>query len=145
MRRLALPLIVVSLLVIAAGYASAFLPGGAPRAAMYAFAIATSGIMTGVLLLGAARKDRPLGKLKWVFPIIFIVIAGGFCAALMQTDVDTGKLWLGLPAGAAIILYVIGLVPMMILPVAYALSFDETFGEPELEDVRRRLKELKQQ
>ena len=113
------------MVVIGAGYASAFLPGGVPRAATFAFAIATAAIMTAILLLGAINKRRRLGILAWILPFIFVVLAGGFCFALLQTEVDTKRLWLGLPAGAAAIIYIVGFIPMIILPIAYALTFDE--------------------
>jgi hypothetical protein len=45
---------------------------------------------------------------------------------------------LGLPRRAAIVLYGIGLLPLFVLPVAYALTFDEmTLSEEDLERVRR--------
>lgn len=143
-KRFALAAIFASMLVIGLGYASAFLPGGAPRAATYAFAIATAAVMTAILVLGAARRGRSLGVLKYVFAFTFIVLAIGFVLALGATDESGAKLYGGLPKGAALILYVVGLLPMALLPIAYALTFEKTaFDEAELEDIRRRLDELK--
>ncbi|HEX6063055.1 MAG TPA: hypothetical protein VFZ04_02490 [Longimicrobiales bacterium] len=143
-RRLALLTIVLAVLVIGAGYASAFLPGGAPRIASFAFAIATAALMTAISVLGVARGTTRLGALRWVFAITFLVMAGGFCAALLAPP-SPNELWLGLPRGAAIILYVVGLVPLLILPVAYALTFDKhTMSDSELAELRRRLQALQQ-
>ena len=143
-RRLALLVIFLSMVVIGAGYASAFLPGGAPRFMTYAFAVATAAVMTAIIVLGAARTGRRLGVLSWVFAFTFIVLAAGFVWALGQTTVNTDKLYLGLPSGAAIILYVVGLLPMAVLPIAYALTFEKTtFDDAELEELRRKLAELK--
>ena len=143
-RRLALLTIVLAVLVIGAGYASAFLPGGAPRIASFAFAIATAALMTAISVLGVARSSTRLGALRWVFAITFLVMAGGFCAALLAPTPSPNELWLGLPRGAAIILYVVGLVPMLILPVAYALTFDKhTLSDSELAELRRRLQALR--
>ena len=48
-------------------------------------------------------------------------------------------LWLGLPRRAAIILYGIGLLPTLVLPVAYALTFaDQTLRPEDLERVLAR-------
>jgi len=143
-KRAALLVIFLSMVVVGMGYASAFLPGGPPKAAAFAFAIATAAMMTAILVLGAARRQDSLGKLWWVFAFVFVVLAGGFCMALTQTTVSTDRLWLGLPSGAAIILYVVGLAPMAVLPVAYALTFEKTtLSDEELAELRRNLEQLK--
>ena len=143
-KRAALMVIFLSMLVIGIGYASAFLPGGVPVVATYAFAIATAAVMTAILVLGAARSGRTLGALRFVFALTFIVLVVGFSIALGATAVDASRLYGGLPKGAAVILYVVGLLPMAMLPIAYALTFEKTtFDEAELEAIRRRLEELK--
>ena len=143
-RRFALLVIFLSMLVIGAGYASAFREGGAPRFMTYAFAIATAAVMTAIVVLGAARAGKKLGMLAWVFGFTFLVLSVGFSVALHQTSVSTDKLYFGLPAGAAVIMYVVGLLPMAALPIAYALTFEKTtFDERELEELRRKLAELK--
>jgi hypothetical protein len=142
MKRFALRIILIAMIVIGLGYLSAFMPGGSPRYAAYAFAIATAAVMTAISVLGAARRGRPLGRLKWVFAFAFVVLGGGFCAALSRLGAST-DLWLGLPRGAAIILYIVGLLPMAVLPLAYALTFEATtMSDDELAELRRKLREL---
>lgn len=142
MKRFALWIIFIAMIVIGLGYLSAFMPGGSPRYAAYAFAIATAAVMTAISVLGAARRARRLGSLAWVFAFAFLVLAGGFCAALSRLGAGT-ELWLGLPRGAAIILYVVGLLPMAVLPLAYALTFESTtMTDGELDELRRKLREL---
>ncbi|MGQ0814279.1 MAG: hypothetical protein ACT4O1_07415 [Gemmatimonadota bacterium] len=145
MKRIALGVIFVSMLAIAAGYASAFLPGGAPAGVAWLFALAIAALMIAVLVLGAARKGASLGMLKWVFGFCFACLAVGFSLALLAPAVaPESKLWLGLPQGAAIILYVVGFLPMLVLPIAYALTFDHTtLSSDELERLRARLEELR--
>jgi hypothetical protein len=139
----ALLVIFLSMVVIGLGYASAFLPGGVPLLATYAFAIASAAVMTAILVLGVARKRSSPGRLWLVFLFVFLVLGGGFVAALSQATVSTERLWLGLPTGAAIILYIVGLAPMAVLPVAYALTFDRTtLSDNELAELRRKLNEL---
>jgi hypothetical protein len=140
-RRIALLTILIAILVIGAGYASAFLPGGAPRIASFAFAVATAALMTAISVLGAARGRSGLGALRWVFGATFFILAGGFCAALLQPPPAADALWLGLPRGAAIILYVVGFLPMLILPIAYALSFEQTTNHDD-DELRRQLESL---
>ena len=146
MKRAALLTIFFSMVAIAFGYASAFLPNGTPRAAAYVFAIATAAMMVAALVLGAGRSDRPLGVLKWVFAFCFIVLAGGFTLALRASPVTAAdRLWLGLPPGAAIILYVVGVLPLLVLPLAYAFTFERTtLSEAELAELRVKLAALRE-
>jgi len=145
MRRAALAAIFLAVAVIALGYASAFLPNGAPPVATYVFAVATAVLVVAVLVLGAVRNGRPLGALKWIFTFCFTVIAGGFTLALRAPVPGTSDaLWLGLPRGAAIILYVIGVLPLLVLPLAYAATFERTtLSDTELQALRQRLDELR--
>ena len=81
-----------------------------------------------------------------MFVFIFAVLAVGFICALLPTDVSTDRLYLGLPSGAAIILYIVGLLPMVVLPLAYALTFEQTtLADEELERLRAQLAELRTQ
>lgn len=144
-RRLALAVIFLSMLAIAGGYASAFLPGGAPPLAAWIFAIATAAMMVAVLVLGAARTGVRFGGLVWVFVFCFMALAGGFALALLAPEVTAdAALYMGLPQGAAVILFVVGLMPMLVLPIAYALTFDKTtLSTEELEALRARLADLR--
>jgi hypothetical protein len=96
-------------------------------------------LVVGLMVLGAARADRGLGPLVLPFAFVWIVLAGGFGAALLLQPSDPADpvLWLGLPPGAAVVLYGIGLSPVFVLPLAYALTFDaSTLSEEDLERVR---------
>lgn len=136
--------IVLSTLLIAAAYGSAFLPGGAPPAAAWMMAMGTALIMVALMALGAARARGGIGRLALPFAAVLALVAGGFAYALLLPPVAAGEtLWLGLPRGAAVVLIGIGLVPMFILPLAYAFTFDEvTLGEDDLARVREAAKAL---
>lgn len=129
----------VSTLCIAAAYASAFLPGGAPGWAPWLLAFGMCVCMVAMMVMGAAREGR-VGRLAIPFGLVLLVLTAGFGAALAHpgTDPTNPELWLGLPPRAAIILYVIGFVPLFVVPVAYALTFDEQTLRPgDLERIRR--------
>ncbi len=137
-RRLALGLVTAATLAIAVAYASAFLPGGAPAWAPWCLAMGTSAIMVGMMLLGASRRGG-VGRLGWVFLLVFLWVAAGFAVllALPAADPAEATLWLGLPPRAAVLMYGIGLAPLLVVPVAYAFTFDRlTLGEADLERVR---------
>ena len=92
-----------------------------------------------IMILGAARGRMGIGPLKYPFAFVVAVLAIGFCAALAipATEGPLSKLWLGLPARAAIVIYGIGLLPIIVLPVAYALTFEaQTLNAEDVERVR---------
>jgi len=85
-----------------------------------------------------------IGSLKYPFAFVVAVLAIGFCAALAlpATESAFSRLWLGLPARAAIVIYGIGLLPIIVLPVAYALTFEaQTLSAQDVERVRELARE----
>jgi hypothetical protein len=131
-KRLALAALVLSTCAIGAAYASAFLPGGAPVWAAWLFAGGMTGALISMLALGAMRRDTGLGRLVIPFVIMTLILGGGFFAVFFLPALGAAEpLWLGLPRRAAIVLYVIGLLPILVLPVAYALTFTAHTLRPE--------------
>lgn len=137
-RQVALGLVILSSLAIGAGYLSAFLPGGTPPWGPWVFMVGTSVIMVSTMALGASRGGR-IGRLWIPLALVLGILVGGFGLVLLlpPTDPTDPVLWLGLPPRAAIVLYGIGLLPFLLVPVAYAWTFDElTLAEGDLERVR---------
>jgi hypothetical protein len=69
-----------------------------------------------------------------------LALSSGFALALglPANEGATTTLVLGLPVRAAIILYGIGLMPIVILPVAYAITFEtQTLNAADIERVRQ--------
>jgi len=143
-RRAALVALVTGMLAIALGYAAAFLPGGAPPWAPWLLALGIPIALGAIMILGAARGRMGIGPLKYPFAFVVAVLAIGFCAALAlpATESALSRLWLGLPARAAIVIYGIGLLPIIVLPVAYALTFEaQTLSAEDVERVRELARE----
>ena len=137
-RHAALVALIAGILAIATGYAAAFLPG-TPRWAPWLLAFGIPLALGAIMILGAARGRMGIGPLKYPFAFVVAVLAIGFCAALAipATEGPLSKLWLGLPARAAIVIYGIGLLPIIVLPVAYALTFEaQTLNAEDVERVR---------
>lgn len=144
-RRISLIALFAGTLAIAAAYASAFLPGPPTAWAPWALAMGTATVMVSASALGAVRADRGLGRLKLPFALAFLIVAGGFALVLSMPEADpaTTPLFLGLPPRAAIVLLGIGLLPLLIMPVAYALTFDDmTLSEDDLARVREAARAL---
>ena len=138
-RRAALLALLVAVLAIAIGYSAAFLPGGTPAWAPWLLALGIPTAVGAIMILGAARGPMGIGPLKYPFAFVVAVLAIGFCAALAlpATEGPLSKLWLGLPARAAMVIYGIGLLPIIVLPVAYALTFEtQTLTADDVERVR---------
>jgi hypothetical protein len=138
-RRAALVALFTGILAIAFGYGAAFLPGGTPAWAPWLLAVGIPVALGAIMILGAARGRLGVGPLKYPFAFVVVVLVIGFCAALAlpATESPLSRLWLGLPARAAIVIYGIGLLPIIVLPVAYALTFEtQTLSAEDVERVR---------
>jgi hypothetical protein len=138
-RRGALVSLFVGTFAIAVGYAAAFSPKGTPGWAPWLLALGIPLSIGGIMVLGAARGRKGVGKLKFPFLFVVAILAVGFCAALAlpANESALSRLWLGLPARAAVVIYGVGLVPIVVLPVAYALTFEtQTLTAEDVERVR---------
>ena len=145
-RPAALVALIAGILAIATGYAAAFLPGGTAPWAPWLLALGIPIALGAIMSLGAARGGMGIGPLKYPFAFVVAVLAIGFCAAIAipATEGPLSKLWLGLPARAAIVIYGIGLLPIIVLPVAYALTFEaQTLNAEDVERVRELGREYK--
>ena len=139
-RRTSLLALLAGTVAIAAAYASAFLPGDPPAWAGWAMGMGMTCSMLAVMVLGAVRGGEPLGRLKYAFGLSAVMLTAGFALALgLPADEAAGvPLYLGLPLRAAVVMYGIGLLPIVVLPIAYALTFDaQTLDPADLERVRR--------
>ena len=138
-RRSALIALCVGILAIAGGYAAAFNKGGTPSWAPWLLALGIPVTVGAIMILGAARGARGVGPLKVPFLFVVAILALGFCAALAlpATESPLSRLWLGLPARAAVVIYGVGLLPIVVLPIAYALTFEtQTLSAEDVERVR---------
>jgi hypothetical protein len=138
-RRTTLGTLFLSIAAIAAGYAGAFSKSGAPTWAPWLLALGIPVALGAIMVLGALRGNGGIGALRFPFALVILILAIGFGAALALPAADgpLSKLWLGLPPRAAIVIYGIGLLPIIILPIAYAMTFEEmTLSAADLERVR---------
>ena len=137
--------LVLSTVAIAAAYASAFRAGGAPAWAPWALAIGMATCMMSITLLAVlsgARARQGGASLSVVVAAlagVWVLMVGCFALALVLPPESSAepRLWFGVPRRAAILLYGIGLLPLLILPFAYAFTFDAlTLPPEELERIR---------
>ncbi|MFL5463611.1 MAG: hypothetical protein ACJ8AC_06215 [Gemmatimonadaceae bacterium] len=138
-RRVALGALFLGIAAIAVGYLAAFTRSGAPPWAPWLLAVGIPVTLGGIMILGAARGRGGIGPLRFPFAFVIAVLVIGFGAALAlpATEGPLSKLWLGLPARAAIVIYGVGLLPIFVLPVAYALTFEtQTLNAEDVEKVR---------
>lgn len=132
--------LVSSIIAIGMGYASAFLAGGAPGWAPWLLALGIPVASVAIMVMGAVREGGKLGSLVIPFVMVLVLLASGFCLALAlpATESSESRLVLGLPLRAAIIIYGVGLIPVVVLPFAYALTFEtQTLSREDVERVRQ--------
>lgn len=132
-------LLAAGVAAVGSGYLSAFLPSGAPiwGAALVVGGTALS--LAAAMALGAAKGGR-LEGLGPVFAFVLLVVGGGLGALLVLPPADPADptLILGLPPRAALLVYGVGLLPVLVVPFAYALTFERLSpDEDELERIRR--------
>ena len=134
-----LRLLLVSVACVALAYGAVLLPGDTPAWAPWLLAIGSNGVIMTLMALGAMRRDSLPRSLGWTFVGLFVLCAGAFIIALALPSHEGagGPLLLGLPLRTAIVLYGIGVVPIAVLPLAYALTFDSsTLSDDDLRRVR---------
>ena len=138
-KSVALVALFVSITAIGGAYAAAFSTRGTPPWAPWLLAIGIPVALAAIMILGAARGRRGIGALKipFVFVALVLIIGFGAALALPATEGPLSTLWMGLPARAAIVIYGIGLLPIVVLPIAYALTFEtQTLSAEDVELVR---------
>lgn len=135
---LSIRLIVLGALLVGLGYGTAFLPGRSPRLEAGALLTGMTALLIGLMMLGARRPGASLRSLAIPFALTALLIAGGFGAALLlPADTQAEPLWLGLPRRAAMVVYGVGLLPVLLLPLAYAWTFDtHVLGPDDLDRIR---------
>jgi hypothetical protein len=134
--------VVLGTLGIGAAYATAFFPHTVGAAGPYLMAVAVPVCMVATMTLGAVRGSRGLGGLGWPILLLFVLmctlVGGSFLLALqLPPDTVAGPYWLGLPRRAAVVVYGVGILPLFVLPLAYAFTFDAlTLSDADLARVR---------
>jgi len=138
-RNAAVAVLAGSIASIGVAYAAAIVTGATSTWSAWVMAIATSFAMVATMALGAARTGQLFGGLRRLlvpFGLVLLIMLVAFAAALLL-PAGGEPLLLGLPRRAAMVLYGVGVLPVLILPVAYALTFDElTLTEEDIERVR---------
>lgn len=141
MKRGALIVLFLSMTALGAAYAAALVTGETGAWTAWVVALATATSMVATTTLGASRAGGKLGRLKLPFAFVLVVLVGGFALALALPEAGE-PLWLGLPRRAAIIIYGVAILPLFVLPIAYAWTFEEmTLSEEDM----ARIEELKQE
>lgn len=137
-RDMAFRALVLGVFGIALAYASAFFPPSIAFIGPWLMAIMVPLVLFATMILGAVRGTRGLGRLALPFLLVFVLVAGGFVVALLlPAEAADVRLFLGLPPRAAVILYGVGLLPLFMLPMVYALTFDTlTLTDEDIARVR---------
>jgi hypothetical protein len=123
-------------------YASVFAGDAGARVGPWLMALGVSGLTASVMALGALRgrsSSRTLAPLLVAaFAVIFASLAAGLILA--PALAPGARLLFGLPLPAAIVVYGVGIVPLLVLPIVYARTFDES--RLNADGIRRRAAEI---
>lgn len=129
MRRAAVATLFASTVGLAVAYGAAFARGGTPAWSPWLLMASLSTFLAAAMLLGATggpRRTRGRGVVIGSIAFSWLVMLGCFGFALAHAaDERMGMpLVLGLPVRAAVVLYGVGLVPLFLLPIVYAATFE---------------------
>jgi len=138
MLRFILAALVTSTLLIAVAYASAFVVGGAGWGA-WCMVAGVAGISVSTIALGAHRHGRRNPIVTVALLATGVSLVAGFSLALLLPDAGPAEaVVLGFPVRASSVIYLVGVLPLFVLPLVYAWTFDElTLGDEDIERVRR--------
>lgn len=138
MRRIGLSLLIAGLGAVGAAYLL-FVAGWSRDLAPWLIALGSAGALAGLACLGAARGTRHrTPRLAAAIVFAFLAVAGGLLGALALPAAAAGDpLLLGLPRATTLLLLLTGAIPLLLLPVAYALAFDdEVLSASDLDRIR---------
>lgn len=130
--------VALAVLLIAAGYGMAF--GGADRAWIGAMLLAAGNAILApcAMALGAPLAGpwrRVIQAALWGTGLVLLVSV--LLALSLPAPDATTRVVLGFPGPVAVVIFGVGVVPLLVLPVLFALSFDEAaFAPKEVERVK---------
>lgn len=137
-RRVSIGLCAAGTTGIAAAYASAFVAGG-PGWGSWCMVAGLALLCTGCMALGSWRAGRrsPLFLASLALTALAIVAGFGLALALPATERPGTALVLGFPVRAASVLFLVGVLPLFVLPLVYAVTFEQlTLTNEDLDRVR---------
>jgi hypothetical protein len=123
-RRAGLGALWLGALLILVAYATAWLHGGAPTWGVVAMITGAAFTLGGTLVLGAWRGHNTAMIAATAIFLVVVVIAGFSLPLVLAPESSTGALLLGLPVRAAIEIYGVGLLPIVVLPFVFAREFN---------------------
>ena len=130
-RRASLVSLMVSLTLVGLGYLSAFIPSVPPMWGAWTLLVGSVAALLAVSLLGAGESPEAR-RLLLPLGIVFILLVGGIGSGFLLPDAGAGdRLFGGLPLPAALLLYGAGLLPLLVVPLVYAWTFQGTGLEQE--------------
>lgn len=135
-RRASLFALMASMGLVGAGYLSAFFPFTPPVWGVGTLLVGSVAGLLSVSFLGAGERAAAR-RLRLPLGLVFVLLVGGVGAGLLLPDARTGDpLHGGLPLPAALLLYGAGLLPLLVVPLAYAWTFQGAgMGKVELAEL----------
>ncbi len=123
MRRTAVAALAIGASSIALGYVLAFFPA-ARAAGAWALAIGLAVSCPALIAMAVTgQSDRRRNALVALLASLALLIAGGFAYALLRSG-ETALLF-GLPRATTVLFLTVGVIPLVSLPVVYAVTFDD--------------------
>ena len=130
--RAGLALLVGGVVAVGASYTGTIAARSAPPWAPWALAIGASAASTALFVLGAASRRVLSRGIAVLLASLFLtlVVAFGAALALAPGEGPDARLVFGLPLRLAVVFYGVGFAPLLVLPVAFGVTFDRNASPP---------------
>jgi hypothetical protein len=140
-RRASLIALMASLTLVGMGYLSAFVPAVPSMWGAWALLVGSVAALLAVSLLGAGESPEAR-RLLLPLGVVFVLLVGGVGSGFLLPEAGAGdRLFGGLPLPAALLLYGAGLLPLLVVPLVYAWTFQGTgLGREAMADLTARAK-----
>jgi O-antigen ligase len=126
-------LVVLSAVLVAAAYLSAFASDAGQRLGAWLMAVGVAGLVTSMMALGALRPGRRSRVTTGLLIGTFLALLACFAAGLLWSSggrTET-RVALGLPLPSAIVMYGAGALLLVLVSLGYAWTFDASQLDPD--------------
>lgn len=138
-QRASLGALLGGIVLVAAAYVLALAGPGRLTVATWSIVVGQALVSSGGMALGAQRYGRlsPLALVAILgIPLSAAVCFGVALSALQGAPAVEPMVW-GLPRRAALVVYGVGVLPLFLLPLVYALTFERwTLSEADIRRMR---------
>ncbi|MBL0940967.1 MAG: hypothetical protein IBJ03_18930 [Gemmatimonadaceae bacterium] len=123
--RLGLAALLIGIGAVVVAYASAFAPKPWSERGVMLMALAQPLVLVGAMALATGARLASDWRWRWTLLLTWMMATAGLVGALLlPAEVVAEALWFGVPRRTALLFGLVGVAPMIVLPLMYAITFE---------------------